>query len=74
MLFELDAKSLDMSDAELLGKHTRLRKELSAAYAEPCWDTARINRITSELAAIERLLASRNVSQRWAIVRRQPAA
>jgi len=63
-----------MSDAELLGKHTRLRKELSDAYAEPCWDTVHINRITSELAAIERLLASRNVSERWTIVRRQPAA
>jgi len=61
-----------MSDAELLGKHTRLRKELSVAYAEPFWDTVHIKRITSELAAIERLLASRKLSQRWAIVRRQP--
>ena len=53
-----------MSDAELLGKHTRLRKELSVAYAEPFWDTVHIKRITSELAAIERLLASRNLGQR----------
>jgi hypothetical protein len=63
-----------MSDEELLGAYTRLRKELSVAYAEPSWDTVRINRITSELAAIERLLASRNVTQREAIVRRQSAA
>jgi len=63
-----------MSDAELLAKHTRLRKELSVAYAEPFWDTVRINRITSELAAIERPLASRNLTQREAIVRRQSAA
>jgi hypothetical protein len=63
-----------MSDEELLGTHTRLREELSAAYAKPCWDTAHINRITSELAAIERLLTSREVTQRWPIVRPQPAA
>jgi len=31
-----------MSDEELLGAHTRLRKELSVAYAEPFWDTVRI--------------------------------
>ena len=54
-----------MSDEELLGKHTRLREELSAAYAKSSWDTVRINRVTSELAAIERLLASRDVTQRW---------
>ena len=63
-----------MSDEELLGAHTRLRKELSVAYAEPFWDTVRINRITSERGAIERLLASRNVTQREAIERRQSAA
>jgi len=47
-----------MSNEELLGKHDRLREELAAAYAKPSWDTARIDRITSELAAVERLLAS----------------
>jgi hypothetical protein len=30
--------------------------ELSAAYAKPSWETAHINRITSELAAVEGLL------------------
>ena len=58
-----------MSDEELLGKHTRMREELSAAYAKPSWDTAHINRITSDLAVIERLLASRQVTQKWTIVR-----
>ena len=53
-----------MSDAELLAKHTRLRKELSVAYADPFWNMVHIKRITSELAAIERLLASRNLGQR----------
>ena len=63
-----------MSDEELLGKHRGLRAELSAAYANPSWNTTHINRITSELAAIERRLASREVTQRWPIVRPQPAA
>ena len=45
-----------MSNNELLGKHKRLREELSAAYAKPSWETAHINRITSKLAAVERLL------------------
>jgi hypothetical protein len=58
-----------MSDKELLSKHKALREELSAAYAKPSWDTPHINRITSELAAIERLLTSREVTQRWTIVR-----
>ena len=61
-----------MSDEELWGKHTGLRAELSAAYTS--WNTTHINRITSELAAIERRLASREVTQRWPIVRPQPAA
>ncbi len=60
-----------MSNDELLGKHKRLRKELSSAYANPSWDTAHINRITSELAAVERLLAFGGASQRWGIVRRR---
>jgi hypothetical protein len=60
-----------MSNHELLGKHQRLRKELSSAYAKPTWDTAHINRITSELAAVERLLAFSGASQRWGIVRRR---
>jgi hypothetical protein len=62
-------RGLDMSDKELLSEHKALREELSAAYAKPSWDTPDINRITSELAAIERLLTSREVTQRWTIVR-----
>jgi hypothetical protein len=64
-------RGLDMSDEELLGMHTRVREELAAAYAKPSWDTAHINRITSELAVIERLLASRQVTPRCTIVRRE---
>ena len=56
-----------MTNDELLGKHKRLREELSAAYAKPSWDTAHIHRITSELAAAERLLTSRASRQRTAL-------
>ena len=47
-----------MTNEEALGKYKRLREELSAAYAEPSWDVAHIDRITHELAVVERLLAS----------------
>ena len=60
-----------MSNDELLGKHKRLRKELSSAFAKPSWDTAHINRITSELSTVERLLAFSGTSQRFGIVRRR---
>ena len=60
-----------MSNDELLGKHARLRKEISSAYAKPSWDAAHINRITSELATVERLLAFSGATQRWGIARRR---
>ena len=48
-----------MSHKDLLAKHHRLREELSAAYEQPCWDSARIDRIAGELAAVERHLTVR---------------
>lgn len=48
-----------MTNEEALGKYKRLREELSAAYAESSWDVAFIDRITHELAVVERLLATR---------------
>ena len=47
-----------MTNEEALGKYERLREELSAAYAQPSWDVAHIDRITHEPAVVERLLAS----------------
>ena len=66
---EPDATGIDMSNDELLGMHERLRDELSTAYAKPSWDTPHINRITDELAAVERLLAFSRVTDRWSIAR-----
>ncbi len=60
-------RGFGMTNEELLGKHKRLREELSAAYAKPSWDTAHMHRITSELAAVERLLTSRASRQATAL-------
>lgn len=43
---------------ELNGRYRDLRSALDAAYAEPVWDSNRINRITEELAPVELALAS----------------
>ncbi len=43
---------------ELNGRYQHLRTELDAAYAEPVWDSTRINRIAAELIPVELALAS----------------
>ncbi len=43
---------------ELNGRYHHLRTELDAAYAEPVWDSTRINRIAAELIPVELALAS----------------
>ncbi len=43
---------------ELNGRYQNLRTELDAAYAEPVWDSTRINRIAEELIPVELALAS----------------
>ena len=43
---------------ELNGKYQYLRSELDAAYAEPVWDSHRINRIATEMIPVELALAS----------------
>jgi hypothetical protein len=50
-----------MTNEEMVGKYKRLKAELAAAYSKSSWDTSHIHRITSELAAIERLMAARAV-------------
>jgi hypothetical protein len=42
---------------DLLGKHLRLRKELSDAYSVSPWDTAHVDRLVGELAELERQLS-----------------
>ena len=46
-----------MNLEQLLGKYSRLRAELSAAYQAPVWDTQHINRLSDEIAATENALA-----------------
>jgi hypothetical protein len=43
---------------ELNGKYQHLRTELDAAYAEPVWDSQRIDQIAAELIPVELALAS----------------
>jgi hypothetical protein len=43
---------------ELTGKYQYLRTELDAAYAEPVWDSNRINQIATEMIPVELALAS----------------
>jgi len=49
-----------MTNDQLIGKYTRLRQELSQAYAEPVSSAARgglIDRLASELMDLERRIA-----------------
>ena len=43
---------------ELNGRYRHLRTELDAAYAEPVWDSSRIDRIAEQLIPVELALAS----------------
>jgi hypothetical protein len=43
---------------ELNGKYQHLRSELDAAYADPVWDSDRINQIATALIPVELALAS----------------
>ena len=47
-----------MTADTLTGEYQSLRAELDAAYAEDVWDTARIDRIPSRMAPLERALAA----------------
>jgi hypothetical protein len=56
-----------MTNEQLIGKYARLRNELDAAYAEPAGHlgrAGRIDRITSDLAEIERTLAVQRMGAR----------
>jgi hypothetical protein len=56
-----------MTNNQLTGKYARLRAELAAAHAESTWSmgrAGRIDRITSELAEIERTLAVQRLGAR----------
>jgi hypothetical protein len=43
---------------QLTGKHLRLQWELEAAYSKLPWETARIDRLTNDLAVTERQIAA----------------
>ena len=43
---------------QLLGRYSRLKHELSNAYAEEEWQSARISRLADDLTLTERLIAA----------------
>jgi hypothetical protein len=44
---------------QLMGRYLRLRQDLEIAYKAQPWHSARINRLTNDIARTERELASR---------------
>jgi hypothetical protein len=48
-----------MSVDQLFGKYRRLKKDLSAAYSQPQWNAALVDRLVDEIGAVERELALR---------------
>jgi len=48
-----------MSLDPLLGKYRRLKKDLSAAYSQPQWNAALVDRLVDEIGAVEREIAMR---------------
>ena len=47
-----------MNTEQLAGRHARLRRELTQAFAAPAWRTGQIDRLADELAETERELAA----------------
>ena len=48
-----------MSVDQLFGKYRRLKKDLSAAYSQPQWNAALVDRLVDEIGSVERELAMR---------------
>jgi hypothetical protein len=48
-----------MSVDQLFGKYRRLKKDLSAAYSQPQWNAALVDRLVNEISTVEQELALR---------------
>jgi len=46
-----------MSVEQLFGKYRRLKKDLSAAYSQPQWNSALVDRLVEEIGRVEQELA-----------------
>ncbi len=46
-----------MSVDQLFGKYRRLKKDLSAAYSQPQWNAALVDRLVEEIGTVEHELA-----------------
>jgi hypothetical protein len=61
-------RSAAMSVDQLFGKYKRLKKDLSAAYSQPQWNAALVDRLVDEIGEVERELALQapaGVRWRW---------
>ena len=59
-----------MSTDQLVGKYRRLKKELSAAYSQPHWNAALVDRLVDEIGRVERelaLLATPGIAEAMAV-------
>jgi hypothetical protein len=50
-----------MSVDQLFGKYRRLKKDLSAAYSQPQWNAALVDRLVDEIGLVEREIAQRGL-------------
>ena len=48
-----------MSVDQLFGRYKRLKKDLSAAYSQPSWNAALVDRLVDEIGLVEREIAMR---------------
>ena len=46
-----------MSVDQLFGKYRRLKRDLAAAYSQPQWNAALVDRLVDEIAEVEKALA-----------------
>ena len=51
---------------QMMGRHSRLRQELSIAYGARPWQGGRIDRLTNDLASTERDIAALHATDRKA--------
>lgn len=54
-----------MTNANVIGRYQQLRADLEAAYAEPVWDSLRIDQLAEDIAAAERALCQGLSGVRW---------
>lgn len=55
----MTSRRMHMNIEQMMGRYQRLRQELSIAYNQQPWHSGRIDRLTLELAQVEREIGAR---------------